>query len=106
MTGEAQRAQAGPEPGAERRRPQWGQNGIRPSNGWLQNGHTAGVSARAVAAALGGSRTRVPGMPPPPPCASLAGAAAGVAAGVAAAVAFMAAALPSGLPQSMQNWAP
>jgi len=57
-TGDPQRAQAGPEPGAERRRPQWGQNGSALETALPQNGHPVWTGAS------GGSTpgTRVFGM--------------------------------------------
>jgi hypothetical protein len=88
-TGEPQRAQLGPDPGAVSRRPQCGQNGwvalARPP----QNGQgTGSAGSRATA---GRATTRVPGTgaAPPPDAAALS-----------------LVDLPIGLPQSMQNWAP
>src|SRR5207244_9956777 len=58
-TGEAQRGQFGPEPGAVRRRPQWGQNGRNPLARAPQKGQAIGSpGSRATG---GRAMTRVPG---------------------------------------------
>ena len=73
-TGEAQRGQFGPEPGAVSRRPQWGQNGCRPLARPPQNGQEIGSLWSRVSAER--ATMRVPGTgvapgtvsrPPPPP---------------------------------------
>src|SRR5260370_35627771 len=95
VTGEPQRAHAGPEPGADRRRPQCGQYGRLALIGSLQNGQGALAPPRAGARA-GSERTCVPGTaaaaPPEAPAAAF----------------FMAAAasLFRGLAPSIQNPAP
>src|SRR5207247_11247392 len=85
-TGEPQRPQLGPEPGAVRRRPQCGQNGRRPLARPPQKGHVS-ASGR-VGATTGGATPRVPGTAVP------------------TAAALTPEALPMGLPQSIQNCAP
>jgi len=96
-TGEAQRGQFGPEPGAVRRRPQWGQNGRNPLARPLQKGQAIGSpGSRATG---GRAMTRVPGtdaapapvVSPPP---------ADAAAALRPVDVLM------GLPQSVQNCAP
>src|SRR5258708_13290900 len=66
VTGEPQRAHAGPEPGADRRRPQCGQYGRLALIGSLQNGQGVLAPPRAGAGA-GSPRTCVPGTAAPPP---------------------------------------
>src|SRR2546428_12972923 len=64
LTGDPQRPQLGPEPGAVSRRPQWGQKGSRPLARPPQKGQVS-PSAR-VGATTGGAPTAAPGNPPPP----------------------------------------
>lgn len=93
-TGDAQRSQLGPEPGAESRRPQWGQNGSSPFARPSQNGQV--MASAWLGARAGAETTRVAGIAGPPPGAGWGGAAA----------AFTPVDLPMGLPQSMQYCAP
>ena len=111
-TGEAQRGQFGPEPGAVSRRPQWGQNGRSLLAEPLQKGQAIGSwsragPARATTRVLGNGAApfavstpppppRPPPLPLPPPPPSPADAPA----------ALRAVGLVMGLPQSMQNCAP
>src|SRR4029077_5222189 len=100
-TGEAQRGQFGPEPGAVSRRPPGGQTGCRPLARPPQKGQEIESPCSRVTAVR--ATTRVPDRdvppaavspppPPPPP-------------GDASAV-LRPVNLPMGLPQSMQNCAP
>ena len=92
-TVDPQRAHAGPEPGAESRRPQWGQYGNVPSILPLQNGQVR--SGAAAAPPRSGAGFTVSG----------AGAVASPGTGVGTAF-FAAAAMERGLPQSIQKRAP
>src|SRR6267143_2854611 len=99
-TAEPQRAQAGPEPGAESRRPQLGQNGCTPLVGPPQKGQglasalaasvTPTLWVAGMPAAARGDMAATPRPPPRPPSAALVRLATAPAAA-------------SGLPQSMQN---
>jgi len=86
LTGDPQRPQLGPEPGAVSRRPQWGQKGSRPLARPPQKGQVS-PSGR-VGATTGGATTRVTGIPAP------------------AAAALRPVDWTMGLPQSTQNCAP
>src|SRR5256885_16014084 len=66
LTGDPQRPQLGPEPGAVSRRPQWGQKGSRPLARPPQKAQVS-PSGR-VGAATGGATTPLPGTPPPAAC--------------------------------------
>lgn len=82
-TADPQRAQLGPEPGALRRRPQWGQNGRAALARPPQNGQGTDSPAATAAAA---ARGRFPGGVVAPP--------------------FMPVDWSIGLPQSIQTGAP
>jgi len=94
FTGEAHRGQLGPEPGADSRRPQWGQKGRGPSTFVPQNGQfVAPPPGEGAAARAGADDTRVSATGDARPAA-------------AAAAARRAPELLSGFPQSWQNSAP
>src|SRR6267378_2736601 len=109
-TGDAQRGQFGPEPGAVSRRPQWGQKGCSPLARPPQKGQEIGSPWSRASAER--ATTRVPGtgaapaavsaappLPPPAPTAPPPQPAD-------AAAALRPVGLPMGLPQSTQNCAP
>jgi len=102
-TGEAQRGQFGPEPGAVSRRPQWGQNGRSllaepPQKGQAIGSWSRTGPARATTCVLGNGAApgavSTPPLPPRPPSPADAPAA------------LRPVGLVMGLPQSMQNCAP
>jgi len=61
-TGDAQRGQLGPEPGAVSRRPQWGQKGCSP----LARPPQKGQEIASLWATVERAAARVPGTPRPP----------------------------------------
>jgi hypothetical protein len=111
-SGEPQRRQAAPDPGAVRRRPQCGQKGSCELMGSLQKGQGDDAATFGAAAAGGddGAGCIVSGRVPDGDVAGGAGLAAGALGDGDAPIDALAltadAALVRGLPQSMQNAAP